>query len=159
MSLILLCVLLLVPHYPLTLFFFSFRMWIKVRNDVSPTVRDHEARLTTLSRDVASLVSSWYTLYNAVRTICRTPPLDKFACAKKIKSVGIRPRCVRLNHTWRSGQFCRFFLSFIMSRSQASSTSSSAPSWLQEFISAVTTQTNLAREHAARSDRAIEHLM
>ena len=44
----------------------------------------------------------WYTLYhNAVRrpTICRTPPLDKFACAKKIKSVGIRPRCVRVNHT------------------------------------------------------------
>ena len=34
---------------------------------------------------------------------------SKFACAKKIKSVGIRPRCVRVNHTWRSGQFCRFF--------------------------------------------------
>ena len=31
--------------------------------------------------------------------ICRTPPLDKFACGKKIKSVGIRPRCVRVNHT------------------------------------------------------------
>ena len=46
-----------------------------------------------------------------------------------------------------------------MSRSQASSTSSSAPSWLQEFISAVTTQTNLALEHAARSDRTIEDLM
>ena len=46
-----------------------------------------------------------------------------------------------------------------MSRSQASSTSSSAPSWLQEFISAVTTQTNLAREHAARLDRTIEDLM
>ena len=101
----------------------------------------------------------WYTLYNAVRTICRTPPLHKIACAKKIKSVGIRPRCVRVNHTWRSGQFCRFFFSFTMSRSQASSTSSSAPSWLQEFISAVTTQTNLAREHAARSDRTIEDLM
>ena len=43
-----------------------------------------------------------------------------------------------------------------MSRSQASSTSSSAPSWLQEFISAVT---NLAREHAARSDRTIQDLM
>ena len=41
----------------------------------------------------------WYTLYNAVCTICRTPPLDKIACAKKIKSVGIRPRCVRVNHT------------------------------------------------------------
>ena len=65
---------------------------------------------------------------------------------------------MRVNHTWRSGQFCRFF-SFTMSRSQASSTSSSAPSWLQEFISAVTTQTNLAREHAARSDRTIEDLM
>ena len=25
----------------------------------------------------------WYTLYNAVCTICRTPPLDKIACAKK----------------------------------------------------------------------------
>ena len=46
-----------------------------------------------------------------------------------------------------------------MSRSQASSTSSSAPSWLQEFISAVMTQTNLAREHSARSDRTIEDLM
>ena len=34
-----------------------------------------------------------------MRTICRTPPLDKIACAKKIKSVGIRPRCVRVNHT------------------------------------------------------------
>ena len=26
-------------------------------------------------------------------------PLHKIACAKKIKSVGIRPRCVRVNHT------------------------------------------------------------
>ena len=34
-----------------------------------------------------------------MRTICCTPPLDKIACAKKIKSVGIRPRCVRVNHT------------------------------------------------------------
>ena len=51
----------------------------------------------------------WYTLCNAVRTICRMPPLHKIACAKKIKSVGIRHRCVRVNHTWRSGQFCRFF--------------------------------------------------
>ena len=40
-----------------------------------------------------------------------------------------------------------------MSRSQASSALSSAPSWLQEFISAVTSQVNLAREHAACSDR------
>ena len=46
-----------------------------------------------------------------------------------------------------------------MSRSQVSSTSSSAPSWLQEFISAVTTQPILGREHAARSDRTIEDLM
>ena len=46
-----------------------------------------------------------------------------------------------------------------MSRSQASSTSSSAPSWLQEFVSAVTTQANHAREHAARSDHTIEDLM
>ena len=51
----------------------------------------------------APLHCNWYTLYNAVRTICRTPPLHKIACAKKIKSVGIRPRCVRVNHTWRSG--------------------------------------------------------
>ena len=46
-----------------------------------------------------------------------------------------------------------------MSRSQASPSSSSAPSWLQEFISAVTMQTNRAREHGARSDRTIEDLM
>ena len=79
----------------------------------------------------------------------------KFAYERKIKSVGIRPRCVRVNHTWRSEQFCRFF-SFTRSRSQASSTSSSALLGLQEFISAVT---NLARDHAARADRTIEDLM
>ena len=46
-----------------------------------------------------------------------------------------------------------------MSRSQALSTYISAPSCLQKFISAVMTQTNLAREYVARLDRTIEALM
>ena len=79
---------------------------------------DHHAGMPTLLFKLASVFWRWYTLYNAVRTTCRTPPLDKLACVKKIKSVGIRPRCVQVNHTWRSGQFCRFF--FFRSVAQSS---------------------------------------
>ena len=43
------------------------------------------------------LSHSWYTLYNAVRTICCTPPLDKFACAKKIKYWNAFSFIIRVN--------------------------------------------------------------
>ena len=46
-----------------------------------------------------------------------------------------------------------------MSRSRTSSTSGSAPSWLQDFVTAVTTQADISKQHAARSDRTIQDLV
>ena len=46
-----------------------------------------------------------------------------------------------------------------MSRSRTSSTSGSAPSWLQDFVTAVTTQADISKQHVARSDRTIQDLV